>query len=385
MIFTLITSNVQWDDQIEGTEESISYMMPFSQLAPGHGFHIFESGITNMGGNEAENIRLEVTVKHGGSTVFQESKTTMRSLLPGFRDSLIFDSRYEPTEEGEYSINYKWTHDKEDDNPLDNEKTIYCNFLDSVYNRAGDQPDYSYSYNYYRYIRDGFNFHANYEHSMGSVFPIYKDCELDGMSAYIMGGLADGLIEFRYTVWQADHYDLTGEIIDPHRLLVTEILDLDSSMFNTWVYLPFTKDGETEFIKAGSLLWTGVEYYNWHEEEKVRRYKGLSMGGTKQLPQHDACAILSYPDGRNPTGRSWSKYSGRNLMVRLYLHSTGSSAVPIVTQGNSLTVFQNYPNPFSNQTNVSFNLGKEAFCANSYTRYFRERSISQRFRDDSGW
>ena len=351
--------DVQWDDKIEGTEESISYMMPYSQLAPSHGFHIFKSYVSNMGGNEAENLSLELTIKHEGSTVFQESKT-LPYILPGFKDSLILDGHYEPTEKGEYSISYKWTHDQEDDYPLDNEETIYCYFSDTIYNRAGDQPDYSFSFNYYRYIRDGFNFHANYEHSMGSVFPIYEDCELNGMSAYILGGLADRLIEFRYTVWLADHYELTGGWIDPRRLLVTEILELDSSMFNTWVYLPFTKDGETEFIKAGSLLWTGVEYYNWHEDEDVRREKGLSMGATNNLPYHDTRVICSNPDGRSPTGRHWRKYPDRNLMVRLYLHSTGSSAVPIVTQGNSLTVFQNYPNPFSNQTNVSFNLGKEA-------------------------
>jgi len=167
------------------------------------------------------------------------------------------------------------------------------------------------------------------------------------------------LIEFRYTVWLADHYHLTGEIIDPQRLLVTEILELDSSMFNTWVYMPFTKDGETEYIKGGSLLWTGVEYYNWHEDESVRREYGLSMGGTNQLPQHDTRAMFSRPDGRNPTGRSWSFATSQNLMVRLYLHGMGSSDSPFLIKGNSLEVFQNYPNPFSDQTNISFILGSE--------------------------
>ena len=85
--------DVQWDDKIEGTEESISYMMPFSQIAQGQGFHIFKSYVTNMGGNEAENVSLEVTVNHEGNIVFQESKT-MPYVLPGFKDSLILDGRY---------------------------------------------------------------------------------------------------------------------------------------------------------------------------------------------------------------------------------------------------------------------------------------------------
>lgn len=57
---------------------------------------------------------------------------------------------------------------------------------------------------------------------MGSVFPIYEDCEIDGLSAYIMGGLADGLIDFEYTLWKADYYRITGEIIDPIYLTQTE-------------------------------------------------------------------------------------------------------------------------------------------------------------------
>ena len=352
--------DVQWDDKIEGTNESISYMMPLSQLAPGHGFHIFKSYLTNMGGNEAENVSLEVTVKHEGSTVFQESKT-LPYVLQGFKDSLIMDGRYEPTEKGEYSINYKWTQDWEDDNPIDNEETIHCYFSDSVYNRAGDQPDYLYSYNFSRYTRDDWELHANLDHSMGSVFPIYEDCELDGISAYITGGLADGLIDFCYTVWEADHYGLTGEIIDPIRIMFTEYLDLDSSMFNTWVYMPYEKDGESEFIKAGTLLWTGVQYNNWHEDEMVRKYKGLSMGASSNLPWHDARSMCSRPvETSYRSGRSWSYAFDRNLMMRLYLHPTGSSANPFISQGKSLTVFQNYPNPFSDQTNIRFSLGKES-------------------------
>ena len=59
--------------------------------------------------------------------------------------------------------------------------------------------------------------------------------------------------------------------------------------------MPYEKDGESEFIKAGTLLWTGVQYNNWHEDEAVRREKGLSMGATSNLPWHDTRTICSRP------------------------------------------------------------------------------------------
>lgn len=347
--------DLEWDDKIPLTNESISYMMPISQLGKGHNFHLFKSGITNMGGTVQTGIVFDMTIKREDVTVFHEDKT-VSSLLPGYKTELALGGNYAPTQKGNYSITYKWKQKEEEDTPEDNEKTISFKVSDSVYNRAGDHADYPYSYNFYQYVHDGWGLNANVNHFMGSVFPIYGDCEIDGISAFITGGLADGLIDFDYAVWQADHYQITGGFIDPKFLLITERVTLDSSQFNTWVYLPFTKDGETEFIKAGSLLWAGIEYSNWHADEVVRKEKGLSMGATNQTPSHDNRAIMSEPDGMNLTGRSWTFPSSTNLMVRLHLKNTTSSTGPGMGTGDSFFLAQNYPNPFSDQTVINYQI-----------------------------
>jgi hypothetical protein len=209
--------DLQWKNNIEQTNESVSYMMPVSQLGKGQAFHLFNSGVTNMGATEATNLVFDVTVKHEEDIVFSEAKT-IPSLKPGYIDTLFLDGEYEPTEKGSYSIEFNWKQDQEDDFPEDNERTIYFQVSDSMYNRAGDQPDGTFSSGNVRYVRDEWSLHANVNHFMGSVFPIYGDCEIDGISAYIMGGLADGLIDFEFTVWQAAYYQY-GELIDPRLLL----------------------------------------------------------------------------------------------------------------------------------------------------------------------
>ncbi|HBB91990.1 MAG TPA: hypothetical protein DC042_09785 [Bacteroidales bacterium] len=370
-------ADIGWNNNLQGTNESISYMMPISQLGKGHSFDLFKSGITNMGGTEQTGIVFDVTIKREDVTVFNEVKT-VSSLLPGYKAELSLDGRYEPTLKGNYSITYKWKQKEAEDTPEDNEKTLLYKVSDSVYNRAGDHVDYTYSYNYYRYFRDAWDLHANKNHFMGSVFPIYQDCELEGISAYITGGLADGLIDFDYAVWLADYYHLTGALIDPSFLLRTENVALDSSQFNTWVYLPFTKDGEIEFIKAGSLLWAGIEYSNWHPDEMVRKEKGLSMGATNQSPTHANRAITSEPDQMNPTGRSWNLASTTtNLMVRLHLKSTTSSTGPGMGTGDTFFVSQNYPNPFSDQTVIYYQITQNSRVRLEITNMTGKTVLSQ--------
>ena len=85
-----------WDDKISGTNESISYMMPISQLGKGQSFYLFKSGLTNMGETEQTGIVFDVTIKHEDVTVFHEGKSLF-FLSPGYKAELALDGKYEPT------------------------------------------------------------------------------------------------------------------------------------------------------------------------------------------------------------------------------------------------------------------------------------------------
>lgn len=330
-------------------------MMPIFQLGKGHGFHLFESGVNNMGEFVQNDVKFGLTITKDGAIVFQDEESRP-DLDLYFADTLKIDGTYEPIDFGNYAIEYKLTQAEEDDFPEDNVKTIFFQVTDSVYSRAGDQPDYSFSYNNSRYERDDWDLNANLGHFMGSVFPIYENCEVEGISVYIMGGLADGLIDFRYTIWKNDYF--TGEFTTPYLILATESVDLDSSMFNQWIYLPINKDGETEFLEPGYLYYTGVEYNNWHEDEMIRKHQGLSIGATSRSPVNDIRAMFFWPKAVG--GSSFGMQgSNRNLMVHLIIddHSTSVQGEPFAS---SFSLDQNYPNPFSNETEIAYTLDKGA-------------------------
>ncbi|MBT3749174.1 MAG: T9SS type A sorting domain-containing protein [Bacteroidetes bacterium] len=194
------------------------------------------------------------------------------------------------------------------------------------------------------------------DHFIGSKFPIYGDCELVGVSAYIMGGLADGLIDFRYVVFQ-EVTDENGEIIDRDLFLSTEYVDLDSSMFNQWVYLPIDKDGESEFVSAETVLYAGIQYSDFHPDQMTRRNQGLSIGADNSSPNHDPRAVGLY---RTSVWDGSQYITERNLMVRLLIndHSDLSGRNNVLTTPLSLN--QNYPNPFAEETNITYILTRSA-------------------------
>jgi len=346
--------DIQWDDQDPLTSETVSYSLPFSQLEIGQSLGSFKSWVTNMGANESTNVVFDVTITKNNVPVFKESRI-IESIYPGYIDSASLSGSFEPKEKGLYEIIYGWKQEQEDDFEADNRKKVLFQVSDSVYNRAGNQPEYSYSYATLNYGRDEWSLEANVNHFMGSLFPIYKDCEIDGISAYIMGGLADGLIDFGYTVIDVDYED---NIRKTNLLLRTDRLYLDSSMFNKWVYLPFAKDGETEFVSGGSLLFAGLEYSNWHNTEAVRRDKGISIGGNHQVPIHDATAVGGRPHPLVEGGFQYSTYTTKNLMIRLYLHDKTSSAG--TGSQHTFSLSQNYPNPFTDQTVINYQIGSDS-------------------------
>ncbi|MCD6347643.1 MAG: T9SS type A sorting domain-containing protein, partial [Bacteroidales bacterium] len=231
---------------------------------------------------------------------------------------------------------------------------VFLNVTDSVYSRADDTADMPWAYGYERYTSGFGEEFWNIDHFMGMRYPIYGDCEVDGVSAYIMGGLADDSIDFRYTLWWLPPPEEDPDGLGAIEWLSTESVVLDSSMFDTWIYLPFDKDGESEFLVEGDMVYAGVSYNNYHYDEKVRRNKNLYIGADKTSPKKDPRSIGWY-DGNWDTGDFIGK---RNLMVKLFInnHENRTDGVDLANSLSSLD--QNYPNPFNRTTEISYELGQ---------------------------
>ena len=342
---------LEWDDGDDDTEESSTVQMPKSQLTGS--FFNFQSSVLNFGEKDQNDYSLTVDISKNGTSVFNEV-ATKGWLDPLYLDTTNLEGTYKPVDYGHYKIAYDWSAAETEQTPEDNGKEIFFHVTDSVYSRADETMELSWSYGFERYIYGFGEDYWNIDHFAGSRFPIYGDCEIDGVSVFISGGLADGLIDFRYTLYwlPPPEEDPDGE--GAIEWLTTESLVLDSAMFGTWVYLPFDKDGESEFLYAGDMTYAGIQYNNFHDVEMDRRNFNLAIGVDMSNPRKDSRAI-----GWDNEGWYTQDFiTTRNLMVKLFInnHENLIDNVDLMNSMNNLN--QNYPNPFNRSTEISYELGQ---------------------------
>jgi hypothetical protein len=147
---------------------------------------------------------------------------------------------------------------------------------------------------------------------------------------------------------------LTEEDQTPFELLTTEIIQLDSAVFNTWVTMPLEKDGESEFLKKGDRVYAGIQFDNTNADHLDRRNRGLAIGTDNSVNLTESVAICIH-DGAYDTGLG-SYYGKRNLMVRLGLNDHSNRIDGVENELVTANLGQNYPNPFNRQTEVNYEL-----------------------------
>ncbi|MBT3243593.1 MAG: T9SS type A sorting domain-containing protein [Bacteroidetes bacterium] len=342
-----------WDNGDENTDESVSYMMPKSQL--GGAFHKFGSVVLNFGELDQDEPYLEIDISKNNQSVFNATQNTTDSWLsPLLTDTVEVEGSYTPEDYGHYKVKYTWQQTEEEQTPENNTKEFFFNVTDSVYSRSDETMDMSWSPGFEWYTYGFGEDFWNIEHFAGSIFPIYGDCEVDGVSVFISGGLDEDSIDFRYSLFLElpEEEDVNGE--GAIEWLMTEQVMYDSSMIGKWLYMPFDKDGESEFLMAGDIVYAGINYNNYMYDELDRRNYNIAIGSDNSSPTSGTRAI-----GRRGFGGSFETggWIGRNLMCKLIINNHGNiiDNVDLTTAESSLS--QNYPNPFSHSTEIGYELG----------------------------
>lgn len=335
---------LEWDDGIDETTESYVHDIPISQI--GGSFTNFQSSVINFGEFDQNNVTLNVDITKNNQNVFTSSTSTSW-LEPLLIDTMNLEGAYMPEEFGHYKIRYEYTQDEEDQKPENNVKELFFNVTDSVYSRSDETAELSWAYGFEHYGGEVGEAGWNINHFVGVKYPIYGDCEVNSLSCFITGGLADGNIEFWYTLWWVPP---DGEA--PIEWMSSEILTLDSAMFNTWVTLPFTKDGETEFLYAGDRVIAGIQYNNYNGDPLVRRGKNIAIGHDASIKVNDLITIGHHND-------SWVESDfvrKRNIMVRLNLNDDSNIIDGVDLSAINGSLEQNYPNPFNGSTRIDYEI-----------------------------
>jgi hypothetical protein len=345
----------EWDNGNPEDPMTPFIVIPKSQLNGSGGFINFTSSVLNFGEYDQEDVYLDVSISKNNEVIWQK-QTAPLSYMPTFEiDTMVIADKFMPVDYGHYKVSYNFKQSLSENTPDNNKSDFFFDVSDSVFSRSDDTPDLGWAYLLERY--GGIEVKSINDYFTGSVFPIAADCEISSLSTYIMGGLADGKIEYQFQVWKVP----VGEADEtPYKLLSSEMVVLDSSQFNTWITLPFDKDGESEFLKAGDLIYAGISQWDLHEDYMVRRGKSLKIGTDRTLKMVGPTAIGLY-DGNIEYGLG--SFVRKNLMCRLNLNDHGNLIDGTNITGALSTLGQNYPNPFSSTTEISFEIadGSDVF------------------------
>lgn len=337
---------LEWDDGDENTTETFTSFWPLSQLSGS--LTGMEASVLNFGEFDQYGTALEVDITRNNASVWNASSETIDSWVLVL-DTLTIDQSFTPPAEfGHYKISYNFNSEEEEQTPENNRREFFMNVTDSIYSRADDSPELNWSYSYERYA-DSTDDGMLLDHFVGVKYPIYNDCEVNSISIYVTGGMADGLIDFAGSLFFEPPADAEE---DPYELMTSNVISLDSSMFNTWVTLPLEKDGESEHLMAGDMVYAGFKYWNYHQDMLTNRNNGMAIASDKSVPINDPVSIAY-------SGDSWFEgdyVTNQILMIRLNINDNSNiiDGLPQTTVLSSLG--QNYPNPVRNFTEINYEL-----------------------------
>jgi hypothetical protein len=332
----------EWNDNNDATTLTPFFMIPKSQISNGS-LTNFKSAVINFGEYDQDDVSLTIDITKNSQNVFHR-ESPKKYLASQITDTTLVTDAYVPAEYGHYRIQMDYVQKEAEQTPGNDRSEAWFNITDSVYSHADNSAEDAYCWGF-----EAYGSAPNMNHIMGMIYPITADCEASSLSAYIAGGKADGMIDFRYKLFAIP---AEGDDLTPYELLGTSGVTLDSSMIGTWITLAFDKDGESEYLKKGMTIYACVEYTNLHEDLISRRYDNLKIGSDYSFRILDAVS-LARTDGDFITSGFGAS---ANLMIRLNLndHANINDGTDPLTASALLS--QNFPNPFSRTTSVSYEL-----------------------------
>ncbi|MBI4646521.1 MAG: SprB repeat-containing protein [Bacteroidia bacterium] len=242
----------------------------------------FGADVTNNGNFAQTNVYLNVDINDGVASVYNEVGTAVPSIAPAASDSLGLPTAFTtPADLALYETVFSVHQDQTDNNPSNNNDTIYFLTSDTIFGR-----DYYYSVLASPQLWGGAD-----GDFIGTCFWVSNDAVVNTISVFINSNTIPG------TSIIAKLYDgANTEVISSDPYIIT------AGDLENFVTISFNKDGASEFILGGDLYTAGVECY-WGTDDLYF--------GADNLGPHDYMNST-----RLRLGASWY-YISRVPMIRL--------------------------------------------------------------------
>jgi len=337
-------SQVQQIDNNPDASAGFLYMMPKTQILP---IGLFEASVINYGDFEQTNIRFHTEIFKNGLSQFNESSNSLSYRYFGDpADTLIINKNYTPLDYGHYEMRLSMESDQVDQDPANNRKSFFFHVTDSIFARTPDisEADESPWRDFYQYPHEG--------DLMATEFDPISDCEAGSISAYI--SKANIGADFKFVLMEI--VPVAGQQPTTKELLTSIMMTVDSTLLKQgWITIPLDLDGQGEKLKAGKKYLAAVQFWTYTTADNlINRKNAFWLGSTKSYPG-------SYDKqwGYETDNSTWKNGSSFNKMIRLNINNHENRVDGIQESGLENSLGQNWPNPFSTETQISYQLGKE--------------------------
>lgn len=304
---------------LDGDEEGFLPYLPWTLIdGSDFGKHSFWGAFLNGGINDQEEVALQVSVsKNGGSYYSAASAST--SIWALDRDTLeLNDPAFQPDGYGDYRIQYTAVSNNEEQVPGNNTASYYLTVNDSIYSRCDDSAESNQS-------TSGWVGGNNDGDQLGVLYQITKPLEVNSISVLVTSrpdnpgsGTRPGM-ECMFWLWK----DLGEEGWIP--IISSDMHTMEQEELDNWLTLPLEKDGESEFLEAGTYM-AAIQTWHGGGENADNAVYRFSIGYDQSYYS---------PAGKNgmlftTDEDGWSS-PGKLNMIRMNFNESGGPATASVT------------------------------------------------------
>jgi hypothetical protein len=331
-------------DATNTTSPGFMYMMPKTQIMP---IGNFQGSVINYGDEEQTGIRFVAEIRKNGAVQFEAASSPISSRYYGDpADTIDLTQAYTPVDYGHYQLTLEMKSDQTDQNPENSRKSWLFHVTDSVFARTPDvsEADESPWRDYYQNTHEG--------DIMAVEFDPIADCQASSISVFV--SKANVGADFKVVLLEIT---TNGDQTETVELVSSEMMTVDSTLLrNGWVTLPLELDGVGEKMKAGKRYLAGVQFWTYiSEADLINRKNAFWIGSTKNFPgsPEKQWTYMGYEG-------TWRNGSSFNKMIRLNINNHENLIDGIGSEMTASSLEQNFPNPFDQQTVISYRLANDS-------------------------
>ena len=223
----------------DDADEGHVFMTPLSQINDALGGWTFKGAFLNAGSDDQYTCQLNAEIWQNGVSVYNETSEG-KDIWALDRDTLEVTTPYFPDNYGSYKFALDAIQEQEDGVPSNNTYEDWFHVTDSIYSYS------DWDFETYSSTASWGNNDGDF---LGVVYDITSEVEVNSMSVFIQQRPENPQAStqvgysFQYFIF---YYDEDAETWV--ELIASEWWEVEEEMINTWVTLPFEKDGESEFL-----------------------------------------------------------------------------------------------------------------------------------------